>query len=166
LAAFEAQACHSPYRRLALVSAAAALVAVFVLARPVYVARGLDFAFVQRAFESELGPLLLLAVAAAAARRRPVLAADAVLVCLVLQRFLEMGGTYPTLPAASLAPPLPTLAALWEVAARIVARARYFPMVRALRARGRSGLRVARARPVRRYVPACAAQPLHSTATT
>ncbi len=101
-------------RRLAVACVAVAIVAVaaFVGARPVFASRRLPEDFVLRGLAFEIGPVLLLAAAAAAARRRPLIAADAVVLCLVLQRFLEMRGTYPTLPADSLAAPLPTLAAL------------------------------------------------------
>ena len=101
-------------KRLAVASGAVALALVVatLAAQPVFVARGLDPRFVRHALAFEVVPVLLLAVVAARARRRPVIAADAVLVFLVLQRFLEMRGTYPTLPATTLAPPLSALAAL------------------------------------------------------
>ena len=101
-------------RRLALASAAAlaALVVAFLAAQTVFEARGLEAGFVRGAFLIEALPIALLAMAAAAAGRRPPAVADAALVYLVLQRFLEMRETYPTLPASALAPSLPTLAAL------------------------------------------------------
>ncbi len=100
-------------RRLALAGAGtlAVLVAAFLLARPVYAERGLDAAFVRREFLLEALPVAFLAMAAAAARRRPAAVASAAVVWLVLQRFGEMTGTYPTLPAGSVAAPLPTLEA-------------------------------------------------------
>ena len=88
------------------------LVAAFLAAQPVFAARGLDTRFTRAAFLAEALPVALLALAAAAARRRPRAVADAALACLVAQRFFEMQGTYPTLPAALLGPPLPTLAAV------------------------------------------------------
>ncbi len=78
------------------------------------------FLWVQLAYE--VVPLVLMAVAwsfRSAQRRMSELA----VVFLVAQRFLEMQGTYPTLPAGSLAPNLPTLAAipLGSDPARVVA---------------------------------------------
>ena len=101
-------------RRLAVAGAATlvVLVAAFFAAQPVLAGRGLDAAFTRGAFLAEALPVALLAMAAAAARRRPAAVAGAALVSLVAQRFLEMQGTYPTLPPALLAPPLPTLAAV------------------------------------------------------
>jgi hypothetical protein len=101
-------------RRLAVAAAATAgvLVAAFLASQPVFADRGLEAVFVRREFLFEVLPVALLAMAAAGARRRPRVVADAAIAYLALQRFLEMGGTYPTLPAAALAPPLPTLAAL------------------------------------------------------
>ena len=116
LAALGMESLESPGapRRLAIASAALALVlaGASLAARPVYADRKLESAFVRGELLVELLPVVLLGAAAAAARRRPRAIADAALVYLVLQRFLEMNGTYPTLPAETLAPPLPTLAAL------------------------------------------------------
>lgn len=115
LAALGAEALHERGgpRRLALACTAtlAALVAASLLAQPVFAARGLATAFVRRELLAETLPLALLAMAAAAAGRRPRAVESAAAVYLVLQRFVEMRGTYPTLPAASLAPRLPTLEA-------------------------------------------------------
>lgn len=101
-------------RWLAVAAAAVAgvLVAAFLAAQPVFAGRGLEPAFVRKSFLLEVLPVALLAMAAAAARRRPRAVADAAIVYLALQRFLEMGGTYPTLVPGTLAPRLPTLAAL------------------------------------------------------
>lgn len=114
LAALGVEALGEPGapRRLAIAGAAtlAVLAGASLLARPVFEERGLPASFVRREFLSELLPVLLLAMAAAAARR-PRAIALAAAVCLVAQRRVEMEGTYPTLPAASLAAPLPTLQA-------------------------------------------------------
>jgi len=116
LAAFGTDSLSAPgaWRRLAAACAgvAAIVAGAFLSAGRVFADRGLDAAFVRRSFLAEVAPVAALGLAAVAARRRPRLAADAAIVCLVAQRFLEMGGTYPTLPAESLAPALPTLAAL------------------------------------------------------
>jgi hypothetical protein len=100
-------------RRLAVAAAAclAILVLAFLGAEPIVAARGIEPEFARRAFLYEALPVALLAMAAAAVRRTRAVV-DAALVYLVLQRFLEMRGTYPTLPSALLAPPLPTLGAL------------------------------------------------------
>jgi Bacterial membrane protein YfhO len=127
LAAFGLQAvCDAASaRRLAVAAFAAAAVigVIFILARPAFASRALPEGFLHRGLLFEAGPLLLLGVCAVLARGRPVVLAEAALVSLVLQRFLEMRGTYPTLPAGSLAPPLPTLAAipLGSDPARVVA---------------------------------------------
>jgi hypothetical protein len=116
LAALGTESLGSPgaTRRLAIVSAAstAVLAAACLAAGPVYADRKLAASFVRPEFLVEVLPVVLLGAAAAAARRRPRAVAEAALVYLVLQRFLEMNGTYPTLAARTLAPPLPTLAAL------------------------------------------------------
>ncbi len=115
LAAFGVGALEEPGapRRLALAGAAtlAVVVGASLLARPVFVERGLATAFVRRELLAEALPVLLLAMAAAAAARRPRAIALAAVVSLVAQRWAEMQGTYPTLPAAALSPPLPTLLA-------------------------------------------------------
>jgi hypothetical protein len=110
----EALEAEGAARRLAIASAgAAALLGVaYLAARPVFADRKLAPSFARREFLVEVLPVALLAAAAAAARRRSRAVAEAALVYLVLQRFLEMNGTYPTLPAETLAPRLPTLAAL------------------------------------------------------
>jgi hypothetical protein len=127
LAALGTEALTSPGapRRLAVASAIAVgiLAGAYLAAESVFADRKLDASFVRREFLVEILPVVLLGAAAAAARRRPRAVADAALVYLALQRVVEMSGTYPTLPAGTLAPPLPTLAALPVGAdpARIVA---------------------------------------------
>ena len=100
-------------RGLARTSAACALAlcAVYLIARPVFASRGLPPAFTGAGLAFEVAPLVVLALIAAA-RMSGARMASAALVLLVGQRLLEMGGTYPTLPASTLAPRLPTLAAL------------------------------------------------------
>ena len=100
--------------RLAAASAAVAAVlgVAFLAARPVFADRGLGSGFVLREFLFEVVPVALVLLASLGARRRPRAVADAAIVWLALQRFVEMRGTYPTLPSATLAPRLPTLAAL------------------------------------------------------
>lgn len=113
LAAFGA--AQAGRRRRALVGACAAiallLVGSFLLARGIFRERELPESFVRGAFAAELVPVLLLG-AAAAANRRPGRIVAAALALLAAQRAVEMGDTYPTLPASLLAPTLPTLAAL------------------------------------------------------
>ncbi|HWZ87132.1 MAG TPA: YfhO family protein [Thermoanaerobaculia bacterium] len=101
-------------RRLAVGSAAVAgaLLVAFAAARPVFAARGLEAGFLRRGLLFEIVPVILLLLAAVGARRRPGAVVDAAIVWLALQRFLEMGGTYPTLPPGAFPPRLPTLAAL------------------------------------------------------
>jgi len=98
-------------RRAAIVALAcgAVLLAAAALARPVFAARSLPRRFVVSHLAMETAPVALLAAAAAVPA---VPMAPAALTLLVAQRFLEMRGTYPTLPSSSLRPDLPTLAAL------------------------------------------------------
>jgi hypothetical protein len=116
LAAFGADriAAGEPAQRLATGSLliAVALIVGFLSSSPVYRGRGLPDDFLRAQIGYEVVPLVVLAIAAAALSRRPRDVAAAALVLLVGQRFLEMRGTYPTLPARSLASPLPILAAL------------------------------------------------------
>jgi hypothetical protein len=93
---------------------AAALGVCFLLSRGVFAERALPSKFVAAAFAVELVPLVLLAAAAAGAGRSAghLAAAGALLLCT--ERTFEMGGTYPSLPASTLAPELPTLASLPE----------------------------------------------------
>ncbi len=110
-------------RRLAVSGAvvAASLLLVFLFARPVFRDRALPSGFVTTQFLFEIVPVVLLA-AFAAVRRPPRQVASAAIVLLAGQRFLEMRGVYPTLPAASLAPALPGLAAVARNAAADPAR--------------------------------------------
>ena len=132
LAAFGVQSLSDPaaVRRLAIVAGgvAAALAVIFLIARPSFAARSLSPGFVSRNLLFELVPLLLLAIGAALGRRLPTRVQECALVCLVIQRWLEMQGTYPTLPAGSLASNLPTLAAipLGSDPARVVAAGSMF----------------------------------------
>jgi hypothetical protein len=90
---------------------AGVIVLAYLLSRPVFESRGLAAAFVRGNLIFELVPLIALALwfplRWSVSRR-----ASAAVILLVAQRFLEMTGTYPTLPASTLAPRLPTLAAL------------------------------------------------------
>jgi Bacterial membrane protein YfhO len=88
---------------------AAALMFAYVLAVPVFRDRGLTAAFTRPSLAFEVAPVALLLVASVSLRGR---IAAAALLLLVGQRFLEMRGVYPTLPARALAPPLSILAAL------------------------------------------------------
>ena len=108
-----ARAAEAP-KSLALAAAltAAALSAAFLFSRGVFADRALPPAFVASAFAVELAPLVLLVAAGAGAGRRAGHLAAAGVLLLCAQRALEMGGTYPTLPARTLAPELPTLASL------------------------------------------------------
>ena len=89
-----------------------ALGAACLLARPVLSERGLAPSFVWNNLAAETAPVLILALACAVGRPKGPRLVTGVLVLLVGQRFLEMEGTYPTLPASTLAPPLRTLASL------------------------------------------------------
>ncbi|MCA1582358.1 MAG: YfhO family protein [Acidobacteria bacterium] len=66
--------------------------------------RDLPEAFVGAQFLFEIVPVAVLAAAAFAWRRRGARVAAAALALLVIQRGLEMGGTYPTVAAEALAP--------------------------------------------------------------
>jgi membrane protein YfhO len=96
----------------ACAAVAASLSGAFVLASRILRDRALPDDFVRPSIGFEVVPVVLLLVAALVLRRRPAKLAAAALILLVAQRFLEMRGTYPTLPARSLAPPIPALAAL------------------------------------------------------
>ncbi|HEY2796798.1 MAG TPA: YfhO family protein [Thermoanaerobaculia bacterium] len=89
-----------------------AICVAFALSRGVFRERGLSSEFVFGGLALEVGPLLLLAALAGAGALRGVPLAACALGALVLQRGLEMGGTYPTLPASTLAPALPALASV------------------------------------------------------
>ncbi len=117
--------------RLALLNASwvsvAVIVAVFLMSRGVLAERGLPDEFLHAQLFFEIFPIagILVAVSLRLTGQRLAFAA---LVLLCAQRFLEMRGVYPTLPASSLAPPLPALAALRPGAdpARIVAAGTIF----------------------------------------
>jgi hypothetical protein len=113
LAAFGAAEVERRRRGLLLACAATALLLCgsFLLARGVLRERALPEAFVRFGLAAELVPVLLLAAAAAMSAKTWRIAGVAVAL-LAAQRAVEMGGTYPTLPASTLAPPLPTLSAL------------------------------------------------------
>jgi hypothetical protein len=81
----------------------------YVLAVPVFRDRGLTAGFTRPSLAFEVVPVVLLLAASFRFRRR---LAGAALFLLVAQRFLEMRGVYPTLPAGALAPPLPVLSTL------------------------------------------------------
>lgn len=106
-----AQVERSPRTLLPAAALTAALLAAgFLLSRGILRERELPERFVRNAFTLELAPVVLLAFAAAGGNGRRGAALCALL--LVAQRAAEMHGTYPTLPARSLAPSLPTLSAL------------------------------------------------------
>lgn len=116
LAALGAQRLHETEAPVRLAGAcgivAVALLALAILFRAVFRERGLGAGFVWTNLAFEVVPLILLALFAAWARPTGTRLAAAALLLLVAQRGLEMSGTYPTLPASTLAPPLATLASL------------------------------------------------------
>jgi hypothetical protein len=111
-----------------LVIATAAVVALlalfFTLSRGVFRERELPANFVAVSFAEETLPLLLLGAFALLATKRQHFVIAAAVALLVGQRYLEMGGVYPTLPSRSVAPSLPTLASLHPAGQpyRVVAR--------------------------------------------
>jgi hypothetical protein len=108
-----AEAERSP-RALAAAAAltAALLSASCWLARGVFEERDLPGQFVRGAFAAEITPVVLLAVAAAASGHNGRRVASLAAILLTAQRAVEMHRIYPTLAARTLAPTLPTLAAL------------------------------------------------------
>jgi hypothetical protein len=111
-----------PRKKVAFASGAVGLVLVtaFQIARPVFEERILSPDFVGTQFLYEVVPLALLGLAAVFFPVRGFVTAVVVLLCA--QRYVEMRGVYPTLPAGSLAPALPGLeAASASAPARIVA---------------------------------------------
>ncbi|HEY6929462.1 MAG TPA: YfhO family protein, partial [Thermoanaerobaculia bacterium] len=100
--------------RLAAVSLAVALGLglAFLLSRGVFSRRELPVEFVRGSFWAECAPLLLLGIAAGLPGISPRAVASIALFLVAAQRVAEMGGTYPTLPSRTLAPPLPALSAL------------------------------------------------------
>lgn len=105
---------------VAAISVAATLTLAYVLAVPVFRDRGLSAGFTRRGLLLEIAPVVLLLAASIVLRGR---LAEAAFLLLAGQRFLEMSGTYPTLPAGTLVPPIPVLSALPKTAEpyRIVA---------------------------------------------
>jgi hypothetical protein len=116
LAALGTRQLEIPGGARALASAswawAGGLLAVFLISERALAARGLSPAFAWTHLAFEIGPLVALGLTGLLGKPTPVRMASAALVLLLGQRFLEMRGTYPTLPASTLAPRLPTLAAL------------------------------------------------------
>jgi hypothetical protein len=101
-------------RRLAVAAAAVAaiLAVLFAISDDVFRERALPPDFVAVSFGEELLPVLLLGATALLLRNRGSTVIATAVALLVAQRYLEMGGVYPTLPARSLAPALPSLASL------------------------------------------------------
>ena len=110
---------------VAATSVAAVLMLAYVLAVPVFRERNLTAGFTRPSLVFEVVPVVLL-LAASFVSRGPL--ASVALVVLVGQRFFEMRGTYPTLPAGTLAPPLSIFSALPKTADpyRIVAAGETF----------------------------------------
>jgi hypothetical protein len=81
--------------------------------------RALPDPFVAREFLFELVPVILLAAGALWWRGGGPRLAAAALALLVVQRGLEMGGTYPSLPGSVLTPSVPALEALRGSSARV-----------------------------------------------
>ncbi|HKD10911.1 MAG TPA: hypothetical protein VKE50_02505, partial [Thermoanaerobaculia bacterium] len=111
LAAYGVEAVREGEGRRAAALAAAcavALAATAISARDVFAERGLSSRFVQSGLAAETVPLILFAGVAAlpGPGRRAALAAA---VLLAGERGVEMVGTYPTLPATTLAPRLGAL---------------------------------------------------------
>lgn len=99
-------------RKLVLASGICGLVVIFAYqaAQPVYADRALPPAFVETQWLYEIVPLALLGLGVLFLPLRARVPAAVVLLCA--QRYLEMRGVYPTVPAGSLAPVLPGLEAL------------------------------------------------------
>ena len=100
----------------ACLAAIALLAAAFVGAGGVVRDRALPLDFVRSAFAWEILPPAALGAAALVLSRRRAAIASAAVLLLALQRGLEMGGTYPTLPRESMAPVFPGLPALASAA--------------------------------------------------
>lgn len=101
-------------RRLATTALlfAVVLTVAYLSSWRVYESRDLPDDFLRRSIGFEVVPVVALSIAAAFLRKRPARLAVVALALLVAQRYLEMRETYPTLPARSLAPELPVLAAI------------------------------------------------------
>jgi Bacterial membrane protein YfhO len=116
LAALGAQRLAEPRAARSLTWACAgwtlAIGAAFLLSRGVFHERGLPREFVLGGLALEAVPLLILGASSLVGRIAGVPLAACALGLLVAQRGAEMAGTYPTLPASTLAPPLPTLASI------------------------------------------------------
>jgi hypothetical protein len=109
LAAFGAEELATGGQRLAAANAAicsAALVAVFYFSGAIFRERNLPGSFLVASFAAELVPLLLFTGVAVLPRVSPRACAILALLLLGGERWREMSGTYPTLPASALAPPL------------------------------------------------------------
>ena len=109
LAAFGAEELLSGERRRAGACAAASvvvLVAVFLLSRGVFRDRALSDSFVASSFAAELVPLLVFGAVSILSGVSARACAALALLLFAQERWLEMKGTYPTLRASTLAPPL------------------------------------------------------------
>jgi hypothetical protein len=116
LAAFGTQRLcdEGSWKGLAVLSigGTALLITAFLLSRDVFRERALPESFLTMSLAWEVLPVALLAAAALVAPRDRRVVLPAALALLVIQRAGEMGGVYPTLPAAALAPGMPSLAKL------------------------------------------------------
>ncbi len=129
LAAFGAEEVRAGARTLpACAIAAVSSALLFLASKPVFRDRELPARFVNASLAFEIVPVLLLAgTAFLFARRHPARTVAAALALLVLQRFAEMHGMYPTLPRDALAPPFPGLEAVASAEPfRVVARSQNF----------------------------------------
>ena len=109
LAAFGAEELLSGERRRAGTCAAASavvLVAVFLLSGGVFRDRALSEPFVTASFAAQLVPLLVFGVVSILPGVNARACAALALLLIAQERWLEMKGTYPTLRASALAPPL------------------------------------------------------------
>jgi hypothetical protein len=109
LAAFGAEELLAGERRLVGACAAATavvLVAVFLLSRSVCRDRALSESFVAASFAAQLVPLLVFGAVSILPGVSARACAALAFLLLAQERWLEMRGTYPTLAASSLAPPL------------------------------------------------------------
>jgi hypothetical protein len=100
-----------PAPRLATASilVAVTLTVAYLSSSWVYRERALPDDFLRRSIGLEVVPVVGLAIAAVVFRKRSRDLASAAVGLLAVQRFGEMGGTYPTLPADALAPRLSIL---------------------------------------------------------
>jgi Bacterial membrane protein YfhO len=101
---------------------AAALVVLFLVSGGAFRARQLPAGFVRWGSAAEILPIVALGAFSLIPNLRASRLSVVALLLLGGQRALEADGTYPTLPASTLAPPLPTLGAVVDDApSRIVA---------------------------------------------